>query len=105
MSAAFYDDLAPYYHLLYADWEEAISHQGQDLATLLHRSGVEPGELVLDAACGIGTQTIGLLNHGYRMEASDTSQIALDRLNVEASAPAWTTFGCSRTLRLAPWLR
>ena len=42
-----------------------------------------PGDDVLDAACGIGTQTIGLLQHGYRLTASDISHGAVERLKVE----------------------
>lgn len=31
----FYDELAPRYHLIYADWEASISRQGAVLAGLL----------------------------------------------------------------------
>ena len=85
MTAAFYDELAPYYHLLYGDWDQAIATQGAALATLLKASGVAPGERVLDAACGIGTQTIGLLQRGYEVDASDISAGAIERLKVELS--------------------
>jgi SAM-dependent methyltransferase len=83
MTAAFYDELAPYYHLLYGDWNHAISSQGDALASLLREVGLAPGDDVLDAACGIGTQTIGLLQRGYRVTASDVSPGSIERLKVE----------------------
>jgi SAM-dependent methyltransferase len=83
MTARFYDELAPYYHLIYGDWERAIAKQGAALAGLLVEFGVRPGEAVLDAACGIGTQAIGLLMHGYRVAASDISPGAIERFRTE----------------------
>lgn len=59
MSSNFYNRLAPFYHLLYGDWDAAVRNQGEALAQLLKGWGVGPGEPVLDAACGIGTQTLG----------------------------------------------
>jgi SAM-dependent methyltransferase len=80
---SFYDDLAPYYHLLFEDWEASVARQGAALARLLAGFAVVPGDTVLDAACGIGTQTIGLLDHGYRVIASDISADAVARLRGE----------------------
>jgi SAM-dependent methyltransferase len=88
MTAAFYDQLAPYYHLLYGDWQDSIARQGEALAKLLREAGVFPGDQVLDAASGIGTQTLGLLEHGYQVTASDISPGAIDRLKVELSRRA-----------------
>jgi SAM-dependent methyltransferase len=85
MTAAFYDQLAPYYHLLYSDWESSIAKQGDALAGLLLECGVVPGDQVLDAACGIGTQTLGLVERGYRLTASDISPGAIERLKLELS--------------------
>lgn len=82
-TAPFYDRLAPYYHLLYADWERSIAAQGAALAHVLESNGVRAGETILDAACGIGTQTIGLLSSGYDVTASDCSPGAIDRLKGE----------------------
>jgi SAM-dependent methyltransferase len=86
VTALFYDLLAPYYHLLYGDWEQSIVRQGDALAGLLRELGVVPGEHVLDAASGIGTQALGLLRHGYRVTASDISSGAIDRLEAELSS-------------------
>lgn len=83
MSTDFYDRLAPFYHLLYGDWDAAVRSQGESLARLLHARGVGPHEPVLDAACGIGTQTLGLLVQGYTVVASDISPGAVARLRQE----------------------
>jgi len=85
VTVLFYDQLAPYYHLLYGDWEQSIVRQGDALAGLLRELGVAPGEHVLDAASGIGTQALGLLRCGYRVTASDLSPGAIDRLKAELS--------------------
>jgi SAM-dependent methyltransferase len=85
MTAGFYDQLAPYYHLLYADWESAIARQGEALAGILRAAGVTPADEILDASCGIGTQTLGLLARGFRVTASDISAGALERLRGELS--------------------
>jgi SAM-dependent methyltransferase len=82
-AASFYDRLAPYYHLLYGDWEASITRQGAALARLLDSHGVRSGESVLDAACGIGTQVIGLLANGYEVTGSDCSPGAIERLKRE----------------------
>jgi SAM-dependent methyltransferase len=83
MTADFYDDLAPFYHLIYADWDSAIERQSEVLAGLLRDAGVGPEDEVLDASCGIGTQTLGLLVRGFRVTASDISAGALERLRAE----------------------
>jgi hypothetical protein len=33
--ADFYDALAPRYHLIFADWDESIAHQGRRLGAIL----------------------------------------------------------------------
>jgi len=83
MPTSFYDELAPYYHLLYGDWEASVAKQGRALAALLKNLDIEPGSAVLDAACGIGTQTLGLLQQGYRVSASDISPGSVERLRNE----------------------
>jgi SAM-dependent methyltransferase len=88
MNASFYDELAPFYHLLYGDWKSSVSVQGAAISALLHEAGIEPGEPVLDAASVIGTQTIGLLEHGYQVTASDISSGAITRLESELSQRA-----------------
>jgi SAM-dependent methyltransferase len=92
--ADFYDGLAPEYHLVYADrWDEAVDGQGEALDRLIQAA--RPGARdVLDCACGIGTQAIGLALRGYRVDATDLSARSIDRARVEAQRrDAHVTFG------------
>ena len=86
MTQDFYDGMAPYYHLLYANWEASIGRQGRGLARVLSEFGAPPGSEVLDAACGIGTQALGLAQLGYLVTASDLSRDAVDRARQEATS-------------------
>jgi SAM-dependent methyltransferase len=87
MSAAeFYDALAPLYHLNYPDWGASIDRQARALDLLLRIHGVAPGASILDAACGVGTQSLGLADLGYRVTASDVSAGAVDRARAESAA-------------------
>ncbi len=80
----FYDQLAPYYHLIYPNWEASIERQGRGLARVLDEFGVPAGSAILDAACGIGTQALGLAQLGYRVTASDLAPGAVGRARAEA---------------------
>lgn len=84
---SFYDALAADYHLIFQDWVKAQEQQGQLLDRLI-RAHVDAGRYpltVLDCACGIGTQAIGLAKQGgYRIHASDISPQALARAESEA---------------------
>jgi glycine/sarcosine N-methyltransferase len=90
MTQAFYDALAPYYHLLYADWKASITRQARGLAAVLTEFGVDAHARILDAACGIGTQSLGLAALGYRVTASDLSPGAIARARCEADARGLT---------------
>jgi 2-polyprenyl-3-methyl-5-hydroxy-6-metoxy-1,4-benzoquinol methylase len=90
MTRDFYDGLAPYYHLLYPNWEASIGRQSRGLAHVLNEFSVPPGSDVLDAACGIGTQTLGLAQLGYRVTASDLSPRAVTRAREEAATRGLT---------------
>lgn len=85
MTEVFYDQLAPYYHLLYPDWQASIDRQAAGLGAVLTEFGVAPGAPILDAACGIGTQCLGLAGDGYDVSASDISVAALQRAEEEAA--------------------
>lgn len=82
----FYDALAPFYHLLYPDWEASRRRQSEALVALFAEFGVRRGSRILDAACGIGTQSLGLATAGFDVAASDISAGAVERLRREASA-------------------
>jgi glycine/sarcosine N-methyltransferase len=66
VSDTFYDELAESYHLIFDDWNAAIARQREVLAKLLPVAAT--GKRVLDCACGIGTQTIGLAILGFSVE-------------------------------------
>lgn len=83
---AFYDDLAEAYHLIFEDWDRSLAWQAGILGPLLARLGVPPHGRVLDCACGIGTQALGLAAQGYRVRGSDVSAGAVARLAREAAA-------------------
>lgn len=82
----FHDDLAPDYHLIFPNWDASMARQAQSLDALV-RSHLVPGaQRVLDCACGIGTQAIGLARAGPRVVGSDLSPVAAARAVTEAAA-------------------
>ena len=84
--ARFYDDLASDYDLRFADWKTSVLWQGEVLDKVI-RGQIAPGSLaVLDCACGIGTQAIGLAARGYRVYATDISPAAVSRAGEEAAS-------------------
>lgn len=98
----FYDALASEYHLIFADWKEAVLWQGEVLDEILRRSmGKQPASL-LDCTCGIGTQAIGLALRGYSVHATDLSPAAVERAREEAATlGAVLTFGVADVRTLA----
>ena len=91
---AFYDALAPWYHLVYQDWESSIGRQGRALASLLASEWGSAAHRVLDAAVGIGTQALGLAALSFQVTGSDISHAAVQRAREEAGR---------RGLRLGWW--
>ena len=83
---AFYDELAPLYHLVYENWDSTVARQGTALASLIHEQWGADARTVLDAAAGIGTQALGLLALGFRVTGSDLSYAAVNRAQREAAA-------------------
>lgn len=89
-SADFYAGLAPLYHLIYADWGASVSRQAAQLDSIVRDVWGESVSSVLDVACGIGTQALGLASLEYRVTASDVSPAAVDRARAEAGARGLT---------------
>jgi glycine/sarcosine N-methyltransferase len=78
-----YNDLSSYYHLIFQDWYAAIKQQAEVISRFLP-SAQEVGP-VLDCACGIGTQVLGLAALGYEVEGTDISPNAVARARTEAT--------------------
>lgn len=77
ITQSFYDSLAPQYDRLYADWPAETKRQAAILDAIFRAHGFDRSARVLDCACGIGTQTIGLAALGYAVTGSDISDGAL----------------------------
>ena len=69
----FYDHLATQYDKLFSDWQETTHEQAVILEKLFRENGFDSSASILDCACGIGTQAIGLAALGYPVTASDIS--------------------------------
>ncbi len=84
---SFYDSFAAYYDLIFEDWEQSMHRQGHFIAGLLqHELPAMPDARVLDAAAGIGTQSLPLARAGFQVFSRDLSNAAIDRLLHEAEA-------------------
>lgn len=96
----FYDRMAPGYDRLFQDWTRETRRQALLLERLFGEFGFEKGASLLDCACGIGTQALGLAELGYLVTASDFSKGALaeaERRAGERGVPvrfAWADFRC-----------
>jgi SAM-dependent methyltransferase len=81
----FYNSMARYYHLIFKDWEKSIERHAAILDELLIRQGKTKKSAILDCACGIGTQALGLCKIGYQISGSDISSRAVARAKTEAA--------------------
>src|SRR5262249_50445259 len=88
MAKEFYDDLAESFHLIFQDWEASLRYQADVLARLLPPQSSDMP--ILDCACGIGTQAIGLAMKGYRVEGRDPSPASIGRASREAAVRGLT---------------
>lgn len=73
ITQTFYDALASQYDKLFSDWQSATHEQTVILDRLFREYGFDTAAQILDCACGIGTQSIGLAALGYSVTASDIS--------------------------------
>jgi glycine/sarcosine N-methyltransferase len=81
-----YDGFAAYYDQIFESWEASILRQATVLGGILQReSGDRQLIRVLDCACGIGTQSLGLAMKGFEVEGCDISSGAIQRARLEAS--------------------
>jgi glycine/sarcosine N-methyltransferase len=80
-----YDRLAENYHLIFADWNASIKRQASILGPILEREcGPATSIRILDCACGIGTQLLGLAGRGFSLTGSDFSHASVERARKEA---------------------
>ena len=82
----FYDGLAPFYHLIFENWDVSVVRQGYQLAALIAERWGPEARVVLDGAAGIGTQALGLLRRQFHVIACDLSPAAVRRARHEAAA-------------------
>ena len=80
----FYDNMASQYDKLFLDWQATTREQALILQKLFTGEGFDRSPEVLDCACGIGTQAIGLAALGYHVTASDISDGELAEAKVRA---------------------
>lgn len=87
---AFYDELAAYYDLIFADWNASMKRQGEAILALLTRYLPDCGGsiCVLDVSAGIGTQSLPLAMLGCRVLSRDLSPASVERLRHEAARRA-----------------
>ncbi|QHN02783.1 class I SAM-dependent methyltransferase [Granulicella sp. WH15] len=83
-TARFYDDLAEHYHLIFENWGRSIERQAGALGPLLENKLARGPLKILDCACGIGTQAIGIAQRGHTVVATDLSSAAIRRAAREA---------------------
>jgi SAM-dependent methyltransferase len=81
---AYYDRLASYYKFLFQDWEASVQRQASVLDSVIREYFGADVHGILDAACGIGTQCIGLAQLGYAVTASDISPVEIEWARAEA---------------------
>ena len=73
ITQSFYDNMASQYDKLFLDWEATTYEQARILDGIISDNGFGRDAKILDCACGIGTQAIGLARLGYDITASDIS--------------------------------
>ena len=73
ITQSFYNNLASQYDKLFLNWQATTYEQAELLDAIFQNNGFSHHSRILDCACGIGTQAIGLALLGYNMSASDIS--------------------------------
>lgn len=73
ITQTFYNNLATQYDKLFLDWQATTREQAEILDRIFKCNGFDHTAKILDCACGIGTQSIGIAALGYNVTASDIS--------------------------------
>ena len=74
ITQTFYDSMASSYDKLFLDWQATTHEQAKILNRIFENEGFDKSAKILDCACGIGTQAVGLAALGYCVTASDISE-------------------------------
>ena len=82
----FYNNLATQYDKLFLDWQGTTKEQAAILEQIFQSNGFDRAATILDCACGIGTQAIGIAALGYSVTASDISEGELAEAERRAKA-------------------
>src|SRR5690606_40918171 len=64
---------------IFADWKQSVHRQAKVLGKFIAAHKGDPPLTILDCACGIGTQAIGLALAGYSVYGTDLSPEAIER--------------------------
>jgi len=86
ITQSFYDNMATQYDKLFLDWQATTREQAVILERIFAEKGFDRAASVLDCACGIGTQAIGLAALGYDVTASDISKGELCEAKLRAKS-------------------
>lgn len=81
----FYNSLAENHHLIFKDWNASLEWQASIFGPILEGPHPATKLRILDCACGIGTQALGLAGRGHRLMATDLSAAAVARARREAA--------------------
>lgn len=73
ITQSFYNTMASKYDKLFFDWQATTHEQAVLLSEIFCENGFDFTSRILDCACGIGTQAIGLALLGYNITGSDIS--------------------------------
>lgn len=87
---SFYDNMASQYDKLFLDWSVTTKEQATILDRIFNANGFSINSRILDCACGIGTQAIGLASLGYQVTASDISDGELSEAKARAESQSVT---------------
>ncbi len=85
ITQTFYDNLAPHYDKLFLDWQSTTHEEARILHKIFENKGFDNTAHILDCACGIGTQAIGLARLGYNVTASDISDNEIAEAKIRSS--------------------
>jgi len=85
ITQSFYNNMASQYDKLFLDWQSTTREQAVILDNLFQENGFDRSATILDCACGIGTQAVGLAALGYSVTASDISDGEIAEAKVRAA--------------------